>query len=43
VFGPKRGLIEGRGTVPDVPVQPTRADVLAGRDADLEAALRLLR
>ena len=42
VYGPKSGLIEGRGTTPDVPVTWTRADVLAGRDPDLEAALRLL-
>jgi C-terminal processing protease CtpA/Prc len=43
VFGPKGELIEGRGTKPDVAVPRTRADLLAARDADLEAALRLLR
>ena len=41
VLGPRSGLIEGRGTQPDVPVTWTRADVIAGRDPDLEAALRL--
>jgi C-terminal processing protease CtpA/Prc len=39
VLGPKGRLTEGRGTVPDVAVRWTRADVLAGRDPDLEAAL----
>ncbi|MCC6670502.1 MAG: hypothetical protein IT458_05535 [Planctomycetes bacterium] len=43
VYGPKGELIEGRGTTPDVPVVPTRADVVAGRDPDLAAALRLVR
>jgi carboxyl-terminal processing protease len=36
-------LIEGRGTQPDVLVRPTRADVLAGRDPDIEAALAAAR
>ena len=40
VYGPKSGLIEGRGTVPDVPVRWTREDILSGRDPDLEAALK---
>lgn len=31
--------IEGRGVVPDVPVALTRASLLAGRDATLDAAL----
>ncbi len=31
--------IEGRGVVPDQVVEPTRADLLAGRDPILEAAL----
>lgn len=31
--------IEGRGVAPDVVVAPTRADLLAGRDTVLEAAL----
>ena len=31
--------IEGRGVVPDEPVPTTRADLLAGRDRPLEAAL----
>ena len=32
--------LEGRGVVPDEPVALVRADLLAGRDATLEAALR---
>lgn len=32
--------IEGRGVIPDEPVELTRADLLAGRDAPLEAAVR---
>jgi carboxyl-terminal processing protease len=32
--------IEGRGVVPDQPVTPTRAELLAGVDPILEAALR---
>jgi carboxyl-terminal processing protease len=32
--------LEGRGVVPDEPVALARADLLAGRDATLEAALR---
>jgi C-terminal processing protease CtpA/Prc len=43
VYGPAGELIEGRGTQPDVLVSRTRADVLAGRDAELEAALRAVR
>jgi C-terminal processing protease CtpA/Prc len=43
VLGPKGELIDGRGTLPDVPVRPTRESVLAGRDLDLEAALRAVR
>jgi carboxyl-terminal processing protease len=31
--------VEGRGVIPDVTVTPTRADLLAGRDPVLEAAL----
>jgi len=42
VYGPLGALIEGRGTTPDTPVTWTRADVLAGRDPDLDAALREL-
>lgn len=41
VYGPKGRLTEGRGTEPDVAVVWTRADWLAGRDPDLEAALRI--
>lgn len=43
VYGPDGGLIEGRGTVPDVRVARTRAGVLAGADEDLAAALRAVR
>jgi carboxyl-terminal processing protease len=43
VAGPAGELVEGRGTVPDVPVRPTRAGVLAGRDEVLEAALARVR
>jgi C-terminal processing protease CtpA/Prc len=43
VYSPSRGLIEGRGTRPDVVVRLTREDLLTGRDADLEAALGLAR
>lgn len=43
VYGPGGELIEGRGTQPDVLVSRTRDDVLAGRDAELEAALRAVR
>ena len=35
--------IEGRGVVPDQPVPLTRADLLAGRDAPVDAALTWLR
>jgi carboxyl-terminal processing protease len=38
--GPAGTRIEGAGVTPDVPVPLTRADLLAGRDAPLEAALR---
>ncbi len=43
VTGPDGELIEGRGTVPDVLVRPTRAGVLAGRDEVLDAALARVR
>jgi carboxyl-terminal processing protease len=39
---PKNILIEGRGVRPDVRVTATRADLLAGRDPQLEAAVRLI-
>jgi C-terminal processing protease CtpA/Prc len=42
VSGPKSGHIEGVGTEPDLLVTWTRADVLAGKDPDLLAALRRL-
>jgi carboxyl-terminal processing protease len=40
---PKGRRIEGLGVEPDVTVPRLLADVRAGRDADLEAALRVLR
>ncbi len=39
VYGPKGELIEGRGTVPDVPIEWSRADLVSGQDPDLAAAL----
>jgi carboxyl-terminal processing protease len=36
-------LIEGRGVAPDVEVKHTRASLLAGRDAQLEAAIAELQ
>jgi carboxyl-terminal processing protease len=39
---PRGTLIEGRGVLPDVPVTLTRASLLAGRDAPLDAALAAL-
>jgi C-terminal processing protease CtpA/Prc len=43
VYGPAGGLIEGRGTQPDVLVSRNRNDVIGGRDAELESALRAVR
>lgn len=40
---PKGGRIEGNGVVPDIVVPRTLDDLRAGRDPDLEAALRVLR
>lgn len=40
---PNGERIEGRGVVPDETVPLTRADLLAGRDAPVEAALRWIR
>ena len=39
---PKKILIEGRGVQPDIKVSVTRAELLAGRDPQLEAALKLI-
>ena len=36
---PDGTVLEGRGVIPDEPVRPTRADLLAGRDPVLDAAL----
>jgi carboxyl-terminal processing protease len=36
---PDGTVLEGRGVLPDEPIRPTRADLLAGRDPVLEAAL----
>ena len=43
VTGPNGELIEGRGTLPDVPAAPTRRGVLAGDDEVLAAALACVR
>lgn len=40
---PKGVLLEGRGVEPDVPVIPTRGQLLAGGDPVLDAAIRVLR
>jgi carboxyl-terminal processing protease len=40
---PSGALIEGRGVTPDVEVKHTRASLLAGRDAPLEAAITELQ
>lgn len=42
-IAPKGRRIEGKGVEPDVKVERTLADLRAGRDSDLEAALRVLR
>jgi carboxyl-terminal processing protease len=42
-FAPKGRRIEGAGVEPDVIVPRVLADVRAGRDRDVEAALRVLR
>ena len=42
-FTSARGVrIEGRGAIPDEVIPLTRADLLAGRDAAMDAALRWL-
>jgi C-terminal processing protease CtpA/Prc len=33
-------VIEGRGVIPDIEVSLTRAELLKGRDSQLEAAIR---
>ena len=40
---PKNILIEGRGVQPDAKVITTRADLLAGRDPQLETAIKVIR
>jgi carboxyl-terminal processing protease len=40
---PKGVLIEGRGVIPDVEARYDRASLLAGRDAQLEAAIEQIR
>ena len=40
---PKGGRLEGSGVVPDITTRRTLEDFRAGRDADLEAALRALK
>jgi len=36
---PKGVVIEGRGVVPDLDVKLTRAELMEGKDAQLEAAI----
>jgi len=40
---PKGVLIEGRGVIPDIEVKWNRASLLAGRDAQLDAAVEQIR
>ncbi len=40
---PKGSRIEGRGVLPDVPVELRRADLLAGRDTVLERAIEAIQ
>jgi carboxyl-terminal processing protease len=40
---PKNILIEGRGVIPDLEVKQTRASLLAGSDAQLDEAIRLIQ
>jgi carboxyl-terminal processing protease len=40
---PKGVLIEGRGVIPDIEARYDRASLLAGRDAQLEAAVKQIR
>lgn len=40
---PKGVLVEGRGVIPDVEVKYDRAALLAGRDAQLDAAVEQIR
>ena len=42
-YAPKGRRLEGNGLEPDVKVVRTLEDLRAGRDADLDAALRVLR
>ena len=41
-IAPKGVLLEGRGVVPDIPVEPTRSLLSAGGDPTLEAAVAAL-
>jgi C-terminal processing protease CtpA/Prc len=41
---PLKGMaIEGRGVIPDVDVKLTRADLLKGKDSQLDAAIQHIR
>ena len=40
---PKGVVIEGRGVIPDIEVNLTRAELLEGRDTQLEAAVDYIR
>ena len=39
---PKNILIEGRGVIPDIKVEQTRKALLAGGDAQLDAAVKYI-
>jgi carboxyl-terminal processing protease len=43
VTTPKGNRVEGRGVVPDIPVELRRADLLAGRDTVLERAVEAVQ
>ncbi|MGH8771628.1 MAG: S41 family peptidase, partial [Burkholderiales bacterium] len=40
---PNGTVLEGRGVIPDITVQPSRAGLLAGKDAALDRAIELIR
>ncbi len=40
---PNNTLLEGRGIIPDVAVKQTRAALLAGKDDQLDAAIKIIR
>jgi tricorn protease len=42
VWAPGEWMVEGRGTVPDVEVEQDQADVMAGKDPQLDRAIEIL-